>query len=105
MSTPLLRGIALVGLLMTTSCMLYRDVTYPLDVNLSDTPVMSERDRGEGEIERVTYVVDVGWGDASVAEAARQAGLESVHYADAHVFSILGIYTRHTLHLYGQRAP
>lgn len=103
---PWTRSIALlVVLCSTTSCMLYRNVTLPLDVNVNDTPVMSERDRGEGEIERITYGVDVGWGDASVAEAAREAGLAELHYADAHYLSVLGIYRRYTLHLYGTRAP
>jgi hypothetical protein len=43
-----------------------------------------------------------GWGDMSLAQAARGAGLREVVYADYEYLSILGVYNRATIVLHGR---
>jgi len=44
----------------------------------------------------------VAWAEAAVREAAQEGGLHSVDYADYEVYSILGVYSRFTVRVYGR---
>jgi hypothetical protein len=75
----------------------------PLTTDFDETPIGTRRGSA------TTYYVyepfftdfDIGWGDASIATAARRGGVSKVYYADYEYFSILGIYTSVTVHAHG----
>jgi len=43
----------------------------------------------------------ITWGDASVASAAKSAGITVVHHIDYEMMSVLGIYVEFTTIVYG----
>ncbi len=55
-----------------------------------------------GTAEARSYVGVVGNGDASIDAAAKKAGITKISHVDYHNYSILGIYTRVTVHVYGE---
>ena len=72
----------------------------PLETNFDATPVGTKS--GSSIVHFIhdpilTGMPLVTWGDGSLAEAAREGGLQSVHYADYEVLSVLGIYVRLTV--------
>jgi hypothetical protein len=45
------------------------------------------------------------WDDNAIGEIAKKGGIETIHYADLETRSyILGLWTRHTVHVYGTAA-
>jgi hypothetical protein len=44
----------------------------------------------------------VAWAQAAVQEAAREGGLKKVAYADFEILDILSVYSRFTVHVYGE---
>jgi hypothetical protein len=47
-------------------------------------------------------ILSVGWGDAALDDAARDAGIQTICYADYELLEVLGIYKRATVHVYGK---
>lgn len=47
-------------------------------------------------------LLSVGWGDCSVETAARNAGITRIAFADYELFSVLGLYNRMTVYVYGE---
>ena len=43
------------------------------------------------------------WDENSIGSLAREAGLTEVYYADLETFSVLGIWTRYRVRVYGVR--
>lgn len=48
------------------------------------------------------HILSAGWGDAALDSAARDAGIQTVYYADYELLEILGIYKSATIHVYGK---
>jgi len=69
---------------------------------MSETP--SELNHAQGNIKhfQYQYYVDVRWGSNSIGEIAKENGFERVYFADMEKFSILGIWNKYTVHIYGQ---
>jgi hypothetical protein len=73
----------------------------PLDLNFNNTPVHSQRaDEGANTLQ---YYVRVDWGSFAPGEVAKSYGFSEIHYADLETLSVLGFFTRRTVHVYGQR--
>ena len=53
-------------------------------------------------IPRTFNVLSAGWGDLTLDRAARSAGIEEIVYADYELLSILGMYTRAKVMVYGK---
>ncbi len=103
-------GIALAALLLAPGCavgLIYTDVVVPLDRDLDGTPIQQEQvaPPATSDIRLEFSSVRVEWGDTGIVNAARQAGLSEIHYADLHTVSILGIWTQRFALVYGRRAP
>ncbi len=87
-----------------TSCgAVYQHIVVPVDVNLDNTAVYAGE--GRAATHHISVDASVDWGDHSIGAAARRGGLDTVHYADLEVFSVLSVYRKETLHLYGTVAP
>lgn len=46
--------------------------------------------------------LSAGWGDITLSRAARNGGIQEIAYADCELLSVLGIYTRATVIVYGK---
>ncbi len=79
---------------------LFTHVVVPLDVNLNETPVFTQRAENHGQ--RFQYYVRIEWGHQGVGEIAREQGLNKVYYADLETWSVLGIWTQRYVHVYGE---
>jgi hypothetical protein len=51
---------------------------------------------------RTSDILSGGWGDVSLVTAARNGGITRILYADCEMLSILGIYNRATVYVYGE---
>jgi hypothetical protein len=82
-------------------------ITYqsaPLETNFEATPVGKKK--GEAVVH---YVFDpiltdlplLTWGDASLEEAVADGGIQTVHFTDYQVLSVLGIYVQLTIRVTG----
>ena len=47
-------------------------------------------------------LIGVGWGDAALDTAAREAGITTIYYADYEWLEVLGVYRRATVCVYGE---
>ena len=98
------------SLLVLTGCVngaIYTHTTEPLDVDFNDTPVHTG---GRGESWKTLVIpifyqgarLEFHWGDMSIANSMKEAGIETVHYADLETMSVLGIWNERWVHVYGE---
>ncbi len=81
--------------------LLYTHTISPLDLNSNQTPLVIESE--EGDVKHLSYsLVDVQWDSNAIGDIARENGIETVYFADIEFFSILGIWTQDTVHIYGR---
>ena len=96
------------------SGLIYRHTTEPFDLNANETlahvhaDAGASADRGDSwKTLRLPLRFVIGndiqfdWGDMSTRQAISDAGIETVHFADLEIRSILGIWTQRWLHVYG----
>lgn len=76
--------------------LLYTDAKSPVAVtsNANSSKV--------GTAEATSILGLVGTGDASIEKAAKSAGITKIHHVDQHGTSILGIYAKYTIYVYGE---
>lgn len=77
----------------------------PLQTNFAATPVGSRKGEAEVHFLREPFFTNLPlatWGDASLEAAMREGGIQTVHYVDYEVLSVLGIYVQLTLRVSGE---
>jgi hypothetical protein len=82
---------------------LFANFRAPLTTDFNNTPIGTRQGSATTYYFYEPFVTDfdIGWGNASIARAARRGGVTKVYYADYEYFSVLGIYTSVTVHAYG----
>jgi hypothetical protein len=81
--------------------LLYTHTREPLVLNHHATPAAGIE--GAKEVTHIQFpYVGIAWGDASLGSIARENGLEELYYADLEYLSVLTIWRRYTVHLYGR---
>ena len=92
-----------VGLLTTlTGCgtgLVYTHVITPLDLDFTNPPVA--RAGARGDVKPFRFRVRFDWGSRGIGEIAKAHGFEEVYYADLETFSLLTVWTRQFVHVYG----
>ena len=75
---------------------LYTDVKAPLAVtgNSGSSKV--------GTAEATSILGLVATGDASIETAAKSAGITKIHHVDEYAYSVLGIFAKYTIFVYGE---
>jgi hypothetical protein len=76
----------------------------PLETNFEATPVGSKTGTAEVRFLREPFFTNlplVTWGDASLEAAAREGGIQTIHYADYELLQVLGIYVQLTVEVSG----
>lgn len=82
------------------SGLLFSYQSAPLETNFEATPVGARKGEAQLHFLREPFFTNlplVTWGDASLEEAAREGGIQTVHYVDYQVLSVLGIYVQLTV--------
>jgi len=74
----------------------YTDVKSPVAVT------DSESSSKVGTSEATSILGIVATGDASVETAAKAAGITEIHHVDAHATSILGVFAKYKIYVYGE---
>jgi len=86
--------------------LIYTNVKAPATIDTQLNVDRSELTVGTGEahylLEFLITRIGFAWGETSISSVARGAGIDTVHYADYEVMSILGIYQKFTLNVYGE---
>lgn len=102
--TLLLPAVLLAG--CTTPGFLYTDITQPLTRDMDQTPrAESVASNGARAFREPFTRVRAEWSGYGLGKAAREGGIDVVHYADIRRQSILGgLFSRTTIEVYGVRA-
>jgi hypothetical protein len=91
------------GILLLASCtpygLLYTHIKKPLDTNMSQTPMIDNN--VQGDIKHIRFYVDVMWDSNAIGDIAKKHGIETIYYADIEMLSVLTIWNRYTVHVYG----
>jgi len=91
-------------LLLLTGCtagLLFQHTKEPLTHDYHANP--SGVTGAESDIKHIQLpYVGVMWGDVSLADIAREKGLQELYYADRELLSVLTIWRQYTIHLYGR---
>lgn len=86
---------------------LYTDITLPLTVDMSATPRAIEATCGVQRVVREPFTgagIRAEWAGYAPGEAARQGGIEVIHYADVRRESVVGgVWSATTVLVYGTR--
>jgi len=97
---------AAVGISVLAGCargLLYTQTTQPLTTNFHDTPSgIGTRTRGEGDIKRLRYYIEVWWDSNAIGEIAKANGIETIYYADIETLSVLGVWRQTFVNVYGK---
>jgi hypothetical protein len=91
----------------TTPGLLYTDITQPLTRDMNRTPrAEAFAANGSNAFREPFTRVRAEWSGYGLGKAARQGGIDVVHYADIRRQSILGgLFSRTTIEVYGIRTP
>ena len=75
--------------------MIYTDVSGPVLATSRDSFSKMGQAKSEG-------VLGVAWGDSSIKTAAANAGITKIQHVDYHTMSVLGVYAKTTITVYGE---
>ena len=83
---------------------LYTDCTKPYVLDMQETPIGVSRPQQSAKLVSIpTTMISAGWSSRAIGEAAKQAGLSEIYYADIHTFSVLlGLWEEKTILVYGK---
>lgn len=84
--------------------LLYTSTTKPYVLNFDKTPNGITQPVGSAKMISIpTTAISAGWSNRAIGEAAKNAGLEEIYYADLQTFSILlGLWEQKSLQVYGR---
>lgn len=77
----------------------FTNVRAPLSLEYASTPMQNVK---TGAASSYSILGLAAWGDISLAAAARQGGLKTIHHADYDYLNVFGIYQKTTLLVYGE---
>lgn len=84
-----------------TTGLVYTHTTRPLDLNLGGTEIGETR--FTGEILHLQYKgLSTAWDSNAIGAIARKNEMETIYYADLEFLSVLGLWNRYTVHVYGK---
>ena len=96
--------IIIAGILFLAGCtprgLLYTHIKTPLDTNMSQTPVGGKSIHGD--LEHIHFYVNILCDSSAIGDIAKQNGIETVYFADLETLSILSIWNKYTVHVYGK---
>ena len=98
-----LRSVLVSLMLLLMPCcgygLIYTHTVKPLDLNQQRTEIA--RTAKKGDIRHLQFRVGVSWSSNAIGDIAKKNGIETIHYADMELLSVLGIWRQYTVHVYG----
>jgi PBP1b-binding outer membrane lipoprotein LpoB len=91
--------------LLFSGCV-YIHTVEPLTLNMDRTPMTSVEK--EGSLKLISFpplsgaYQLVAWDSAAIGDVAKKQGMQEVYFADLETLSILRIWNRYTIHVYGK---
>lgn len=101
----------MLGILLSSSSgcvygLLYTSIDEPLVTNMNSTPRGVQAVNGDTHMVSIPLTVpglSAEWDSRAIGDAAKNAGLSEVYYADLHTFSVLGgVWQEQTVQVYGK---
>ncbi len=83
------------------SGLIYTHTVMPLTIDQHRTPVVPAEKEGSLKVISFQYPL-VAWDSAAIGDVAKKQGMTEVFFADVETFSILKIWNRYTIHVYGK---
>jgi len=83
------------GIVGSTGAGIYTDVSGPILATGNSGSTKVGQASSEG-------IICVATGDASLKTACANGGITKIHHADYHVISVLGVYAKTTVTVYGE---
>lgn len=82
---------------------IYTQTRAPLQVDFDETRLGSKRSEASTSyfLWPLILPMNFAWGDAGVAEAAREGNITTVHHVDYEFLNVLGMWARFTTIVYG----
>jgi len=74
---------------------IYTDVSGPVGMTSNGTSTKIGQATSQG-------ILGVATGDSSIKTAAANAGITKIHHVDYHISSVLGVYAKTTVTVYGE---
>jgi hypothetical protein len=100
---------AILAALSCAACapgLIYTNITEPLVVNMQNTPSATGTGYSETkhiELPASAIRISAEWDSRAIGDAARQAGLKTVHFADLQTVSVLGgVWMQQRIHVWGE---
>ena len=90
------------GFSLLSGC-LYVHTVEPFTTDMSRTPVGTIQKTGSVQV--IAFPPNyqlVAWGKAAIGEVAKREAMNEVYFADLETFSILHVWNKYTLHVYGK---
>ncbi len=99
-----LLGISLLALFLGGCAMAMSPVTgfVYMDVKAPVAATSNTAAAKTGTAKAESYLGWIGVGDASIEAAMKSGGITKVQHVDSHAWSILGIYAKYTITVYGE---
>jgi hypothetical protein len=91
----------LLGACMSGCGLLYTNVVQPLDLNVDNTPMNEADGRSDWKTVNIPYIARFDWDSAAIRDAAREAGITHVHYADKKTLIVLVVWQQRWAVVYG----
>jgi TRL (tRNA-associated locus)-like protein len=80
---------------------IYTHTRHPLTVDMHQTRVVDTEK--SGDIKHIAlYTSIAAWDSAAIGDIAKKNGLTEIYFADVETFSILSVWNRYTVHVYGK---
>ena len=100
----LFKAMAVVAVFSLTSCGVFSPTAAGLYVDVTQGVTATSNTVGTkvGKASASNVLGIVANGDASINEAAKQAGIKKISHVDVKTFSILGLFTTTTTFVYGE---
>ncbi len=81
--------------------LIYTHTVQPLTLDLHRTKVASSSAEGDIKYIRIPYF-GIAWDSAAIGDIAKRYGLTELYSADLETLTVLYVWNRYTLHVYGR---
>ncbi len=97
---------AILTLVLLFQGCIYKHTVEPLTLDMHRTPVSSFEKQDSIKVIALPPVWNsqdlVAWGNAAIGQVAKEQGMKEIYFADIETFSVLRVWNRYTVHVYGK---
>lgn len=101
-SLSLFMGVVILGLALPGCGLIYTHTIVPFDLDIEQGTPCDFEAKGNNIKQFQFDIVNLMWDSNAIGDVVREAGLDTVYFADLESFRILGIWNQYTVHVYGR---